>query len=250
MKMVNSMKRNNIISKLITIILIVIIIFCLYKIGIWFIDNYKSKKVKDNYKEIQETIDKTDIHKIKPDTISIDELKKQNEDTVGWLKVNNTDINYPIVKSNDNDYYLHRSFDKSYNSAGWPFVDYRNRLDGTDKNIVIYGHNRRNGDMFGTLHKVLKEEWYTNNENKEITFITENKVYKYEVYAVYEVLNEEYYINTEMNNEEYKTFLDTVSKRSYYNFNVNLDSNKTTLTLSTCSGNDKYRTVLHAIEKD
>ena len=89
MKMVNNMKRNNIISKLITIILIVIIIFCLYKIGIWFIDNYKSKKVKDNYKEIQETIDKTDIHKIKPDTISIDELKKQIKQDIDYVKNQN-----------------------------------------------------------------------------------------------------------------------------------------------------------------
>ena len=244
------MKRNKIISTIISIILILIIIFCLYKIGLWFYDNYKSRNVKKNYKEVQEKIDNSNINKIKKSEINIKELKEQNSDTVGWLKVNNTSISYPIVKSNDNDYYLNRSFDKSYNSAGWPFIDYKNKLDGTDKNIVIYGHNRRNGDMFGTLKKTLKEDWYTNKDNQEIIFITEKEIQKYQVYAVYEVLNEEYYINTELDNDSYNKFLDTVSKRSYYNFNVELDSSKPTLTLSTCSGNDKYRTVLHAIKKD
>ena len=244
------MKRNKIISTIISIILILIIIFCLYKIGLWFYDNYKSRNVKKNYKEVQEKIDNSNINKIKKSDINIKELKEQNSDTVGWLKVNNTSISYPIVKSNDNDYYLNRSFDKSYNSAGWPFIDYKNKLDGTDKNIVIYGHNRRNGDMFGTLKKTLKEDWYTNKDNQEIIFITEKEIQKYQVYAVYEVLNEEYYINTELDNGSYNKFLDTVSKRSYYNFNVELDSSKPTLTLSTCSGNDKYRTVLHAIKKD
>ena len=104
--------------------------------------------------------------------------------------------------------------------------------------------------MFGTLKKTLKEDWYTNKDNQEIIFITEKEIQKYQVYAVYEVLNEEYYINTELDNDSYNKFLDTVSKRSYYNFNVELDSSKPTLTLSTCSGNDKYRTVLHAIKKD
>ena len=103
--------------------------------------------------------------------------------------------------------------------------------------------------MFGTLHKTLKKEWYTNKENQEITIITEGEIQRYQVYSVYEVKNEEYYINTEFDEENYKSFLDTVAKRSYYDFNVELDSNKPTLTLSTCSGNDKYRTVLHAIRK-
>lgn len=246
----NNIRKPKISTVIINLLLLGVIMFCIAKIGMWFYDNYKSKAVKSNYKKIQEKIDNTDTNKIKSETISIKELKKQNDDTVGWLKVNNTEISYPIVKSDDNDYYLHRSFDKSYNSAGWPFMDYKNKLDNTDKNMVIYGHNRRNGDMFGTLKKTLKEDWYMNQDNRIITFITENEVQKYEVYSVYEVLNEEYYINTEFDNDSYNKFLDTVSKRSYYNFNVNLDSSKPTLTLSTCSGNDKYRTVLHAIKKD
>lgn len=244
------MKKSKVVIVIIDIILISIILFCTYKIGIWLYDNYKSSQVKKEYKDIQEKIDNTNINKIKKNEINISELKLKNKDTVGWLKVNNTKISYPIVKTTDNEYYLNRSFDKTINSAGWPFMDYKNRLDGEDKNIVIYGHNRKNKDMFGTLDKTLKEDWYTNKDNQEIVFITENEIQKYQVYSVYEVLNEDYYIRTDFTDEEYKTFLDTVSRRSYYNFNVDIDSSKPTLTLSTCSGNDKYRTVLHAIKKD
>ena len=244
------MKKNRLLNIIIDILLIIIIIFCIYKISLWFIDNYKSSKVKSNYKDIQDKIDNSKTNKIKEDEIDIKKLKEKNPDTIGWLKVKNTKISYPIVKSTDNDYYMTRSYDKTYNSAGWPFVDYKNKLDGTDKNIVIYGHNRKNGDMFGTLDKTLKENWYTKKENKEILLITEDEIQKYEVYSVYEVLNEEYYITTNFTDEEYNTFLDTVSKRSFYNFNTNIDSSRTTLTLSTCSNNDKYRTVLHAIKKN
>ena len=241
--------KKRIISIIIDIILVGIILFCLYKIGIWFFDNYKSSQVKDKYKKIQEKIDNIDISKNIEDTKTITELKKQNPDTFGWLKVKNTKINYPIVKSNDNDYYLNHSFDKTYNSAGWPFIDYKNKLDGTDKNIVIYGHNRKNGDMFGTLDEVLKEDWYSNKDNKEIIFITEKEIQRYEVFSVYEVLNEEYYINTEFNSDTYSNFINTIFKRSIYNFETKIDYNKNVLTLSTCSNNDKYRTVLHAIKK-
>ncbi len=244
------MKKSKVVTVIIDIILISIILFCTYKIGIWLYDNYKSSQVKKEYKNIQEKIDNSNMNKIKKNEINISELKLKNKDTVGWLKVNNTKISYPIVKTTDNEYYLNRSFDKTNNSAGWPFMDYKNRLDGEDKNIVIYGHNRKNKDMFGTLDKTLNEDWYTNKDNQEIVFITENEIQKYQVYSVYEVLNEDYYIRTDFNEEEYKTFLDTVSRRSYYNFNVDIDSSKPTLTLSTCSGNDKYRTVLHAIKKD
>ena len=244
-----SKKKRNLFEIIIYIILIAVIIFCLYKIGLWAYDNYKSKKVKDNYKNIQEKIDDSINKKIKDDTISIKELKKQNADTVGWLKIKNTNISYPVVKTTDNNFYMNHSFDKSYNSAGWIFMDFKNKYDGTDKNIVIFGHNRRNGDMFGTLHKTLKEDWYNNKDNTEIVLITDKGIDRYEVYSVYEVLNEEYYITTNLDEDGYNSFLDTVSKRSYHNFNVNLDSKKPTLTLSTCSGNDKYRTVLHALKK-
>lgn len=84
-------------------------------------------------------------------------------------------IDYPVVQASDNSFYLTRSFDKSKNSAGWIFADYRNKLDGTDKNIILYGHNRLDNSMFATLNNTQKESWYNNPENKYITYTTPNR---------------------------------------------------------------------------
>ena len=73
----------------------------------------------------------------------------QGSQTVGMCKAFYDE--YPVVKGSNNSFYLNHCFDKSYNSAGWIFADYRNKFDNTDKNIVIYGHNMRDGSMFGSM---------------------------------------------------------------------------------------------------
>ena len=93
------------------------------------------------------------------------ELKKQNPDTVAHIKVNNTRISYVVVQGNDNEYYLNHNFNKEKNRAGWIFADYRNSFDESDKNLIIYGHNMKDGSMFDTLIKTIDKEWYTNKDN-------------------------------------------------------------------------------------
>jgi len=104
--------------------------------------------------------------------------------------------------------------------------------------------------MFGTLKNVLEEEWYNNRNNHIITLVTENKTYKYQVFSVYEIENEEYYINTEFENNEFKEFINTLKARSITNFNVEVTEEDNILTLSTCGDNNKYRVVLHAVNGD
>ena len=178
--------------------------------------------------------------------IDFAKLKELNSQTVAWLKVNGTDIEYAVVQSNDNSYYLKHNFEKKYNNAGWIFADYKNKLDGTDKNIVIYGHNRKNNSMFGTLKNVLKENWYNNEENHIIDFITENEEQKYEVFSVYQIKNEEYYKDTEFKDNEFGKFVATLKDRSIKDFNVEVSAEDSILTLSTCGNNKDYRIVLHA----
>ena len=179
--------------------------------------------------------------------VNFEELKKINEDTVGWIKVNGIEINMPVVQADDNEYYLRRSFDKSYNLSGWAFADYKNKFDGTDKNIIIYGHNRRDNIMFSPLTNVVKPEWYDNDENRYVSFITEEKEYKYEVFSVYQIEVEDYYLQTEFSsNEEYKEFLNTLKSRSQKKYEAEVSENDQILTLSTCGNNSKYRVILHA----
>ena len=246
------MKKSKkiIIINIICIILIGVLIYSGIKIYNWYKENENSKKVAKQISEtvtIQQNENEEESGEQKQYIIDFNSLKEQNDQTVAWIKVNNTSIEYPIVKTSNNSYYLTHSFDKTYNSAGWPFADYKNKFDGTDKNIVLYGHNRKDGSMFATLKSILSPEWYNNEENRNIIFNTENENSIYEVFSVYQIKNEEYYIQTEFKNEsKFAKFLETIKKRSVKDFEVEVTSEDSILTLSTCANNNKYRVVLHA----
>ena len=180
-------------------------------------------------------------------SVNFESLSEQNSETVAWLKVNNTNIQYPIVKAQNNEFYLNHSFDKSDNTAGWIFADYKNKFDGTDKNIVIYGHNRKDKSMFGTLTDILNPEWYNNTENMDIFFDMPNQNCIYKVFSIYRIEKESYYIQTNFSSDaEFDQFLETLKKRSIKNFETEVSKDDSILTLSTCDANDNYRVVLHA----
>lgn len=251
------------------IILFILLSFTIYKIVLWSIDNNKTNKqikeiqadvsineVEDNDNTIvinNEEINSTDQSKnndywnfINKPLISVDfsSLINKNNDTVGWIQVNGTNINYPVVKYFDNTYYLDHSYDKSYNDAGWIFMDYRNNLVD-DKNTIIYGHARLNSTMFGTLKNVVKSNWYTNSDNHLVKLSTINSNTSWQVFSTYVINSEDYYIKTDFEDDTYLDFLNNLKERSVYDYNVNLTDNDRILTLSTCYTDNK-RVVLHA----
>ena len=241
-------KRNNkkklLIINIIQLILIIILVYSAIHIVIWYKNNKTNKKIIEEISqaiEINENAEDEQKYKV-----NFEELKNKNSDTVAWLKVENTNIEFPVVKANDNSYYLTHDFNKENNKAGWIFADYKNKFDGTDKNIVIYGHNMRDDSMFGSLKDVIKEEWYNNEENKYITFVTENEYQTYQVFSVYQIEKEDYYIQTDFQDNEFEEFIKTIKQRSKKDFNVDVTSKDNILTLSTCANNNKYRVVLHA----
>lgn len=243
-------KKGKFIAFIMIIIFLSLLIFSSSKVTSYIRDNKKNKEIADKISKsitIEEDIDNSNndenINKYK---IDFDTLKEQNSDTVGFLKVNGTDIENVVVKGNDNSYYLSHNFEKQSNSAGWIFADYRNKLDGTDKNIIIYGHNMRNNTMFGTLKNILNKEWQENEENRYITFNIENEEYTYEVFSVYQIEAEDYYMKVDFAKGEFKKYIDSMKLRSRYDFNVKVSENDSILTLSTCADNNKYRVVLHA----
>ena len=247
-------------------IFISIIVFCLIKIFIWGKDNKDTSKVinditnavnvtlrddDDNTELVNDTNEEETSdywYYIKFPLIDVDitELKEKNSDTVGWINVNNTNINYPFVQTKDNSYYLNHSFDKKYNEAGWVFLDYRNNNDLNNKNTILYAHSRLDKTMFGSLSKVLKSSWYNNKDNHIIRLSTDTENTLWQIFSVYKIPEESYYITTNFNsNKEYTKFLNTIKQRSIHNFNTNLDTNDKILTLSTCYS-DTERTVVHA----
>lgn len=238
-------KKNKILITLIQIVLIAVIIFSGIKIIEWIKSN---KKNKDIMSEIKENVVINNEMDSNNEEYKIDfaKLKQKNSDAIAWIKVNGTDIDFPVVKGTDNSYYLTHNFDKEKNKAGWIFADYRNKFDGTDKNIIIYGHNMKNGSMFASLKDVIKEEWYNNENNKYIALITENENCKYQVFSVYQIETEEYYLQTNISN--FKEFVEKIKGRSKKKFNVDIKETDSILTLSTCADNTKYRVVLHAVK--
>ena len=231
-------------KKLIAIIIIIIclcgVVYSSYKIINWKLSVNENNKIK----EIQEK--KIKLEKDDKYNIDFKSLKKENPDTVAYIKVNNTNIDYIVVKGSDNEYYLNHNFNKEYNIAGWIFSDYNNKFDETDKNIVIFGHNMKDGSMFGTLNTILNEDWYKNKENKKVILVTEKNTYNYEVFSVYSIKPEDYYINTVFNNNEFEEFIKTIQSRSVYDFKVDVSNSDKILTLSSCIGDGTKRVVLHA----
>ncbi len=180
-------------------------------------------------------------------SVDFTQLLKQNKDTVGWLIVNNTNINYPVVQTTNNDYYLNHAFDRSKNYAGWVFADFRNNFDNLSKNTVIYAHGRKDGVMFGSLNNTLKKNWHTNLENQLIQLSTVKYNTLWQIFSVYKIEAESYYITTDFSTDEaFGEFVTKMKDRSIYDFGVNVTGEDRIITLSTCYNDKGIRTVVQA----
>lgn len=259
-------KRRNTIFLVIFLIFLLVFLFSIFKILFWANDNKaiddvvesinndtKVNEIKDD--EATEKVDSKGESKksdywyfIKMPLIDVDitKLKAKNADTVGWINVNNTNINYPFVQSKNNKYYLTHAFDGSVNEAGWVFLDYRNDKNLSNRNNIIYAHSRLDRTMFGSLKKVLNREWFENRDNRVIRISNEKENTMWQVFSVYTVPEETYYITTDfVSDKDYLKFLKKIKKRSIYNFDANVSSDSKILTLSTCYS-DNNRVVVHA----
>lgn len=215
---------------LVFIISSIIIIILIYNITSYY---YSYKKDL----EFKEKIAEYDFEK----------LKEINTDIVGFIEVDNTNISYPVVKSSDNSYYLNHSYKKEKNNIGSIFLDYRNDLDNLSKNNIIYGHGRLDNTMFGSLNNLLDSSNLDSKESYYITLSTPKSIMTFKIFSVYTIPKEGYYIKTYFSSNKYfKEFLETIMKRSIYNFNTDVNTNDKILTLSTCKDNFGKRVVVHA----
>lgn len=178
--------------------------------------------------------------------VNFDELLNKNTDTVGWIKIEGTKVNYPVVQSEDNDYYLSHAFNKSSNAGGWIFADYRVNFEEFGKNTIIYGHNMNNKTMFGSVPSMLYSS-YLNNSDKhyiKISTPTANTVWK--VFSIYTIEPEVYYLKTNFKTEPYERFISIIKERSIHNFGVEVTTDDKILTLSTCDNTGTKRVAVHA----
>lgn len=180
-------------------------------------------------------------------SVDFTELLKQNNDTIGWIIVNNTNVNYPVVQTTNNDYYLKHSFDKSSNSAGWVYADFRDDFNDLSKNTVIYAHGRRDKVMFGSLTNTLDAKWYQNKDNQIIQFSTLKYNTMWQIISIYKIEAESYYITTDFSSDSsFETFVQTMKERSIYDFGIDVSKDDKLLTLSTCYNDNGIRLVVQA----
>lgn len=272
-------RRNNLFKQIninfIKVSLGAVILVIIFMIGINYYKNYVDEQhylgIENNLKEIikvnqKKTEEENPLDVIEPgdeDLITtttttttvydiqyekvFSTLQEINKDTVGWLTVNNTRIDYPVVQAKDNDYYLKRDYYQSKNRHGWIFMDYRNNPDELNENTIIYGHNLANQTMFGTLRYALNSYWYKKSANQIITFNTPNENMKFQIFSIYTIPTTNDYLDiTFPTTDVFQAYIDLVKGRSIYDFNIEVTTDDKILTLSTCAnGNDK-RLVIHA----
>ena len=174
-------------------------------------------------------------------------LKKKNPDTVAWLIVPGTTIDMPIVKTNDNEFYLTHDYNRKKNQMGWVFADSKATFPELSTNTIIYGHTYRRTTMFSNLKNVLEDKWIKNDDNHVITLDTERDRLKFKVFSVYTIKATNDYLYTGFaSKDKYQKYLDRELKRSINDFKEEVSTKDKIITLSTCYISDEERLVVHA----
>ena len=248
---------------LLTIALIVAIaVFCYAAFNLYHIYT-EYKKGTDEYNQIEEMAvterdaDSAEVAgpnaQLKPPIeVDFDKLKSVNEDVVGWIYVDALpDISYPIVKGKDNQTYLHQTYEKNYNFAGTIFVDYENSGDFSDCNTLVYGHNMKNGSMFGHLKK-FREDDKLYKQDKYFWILTPERNYRYEIITAYTTgVNSDTYTLFKGPGEEFEKYLETIKGYSEIKTDdTDLTIKDRIVTLSTCTGNESTRFVVQGKRVD
>ncbi len=220
-----------------TLIIVLVIIF-IYSIFNMTKILYFSNKTKQENKELFDLVINTESNKEvnKANTeleVDFDKLQSLNRDVIGWIEIPDTNINYPIVKTIDNNYYLTHSIYKKYNINGSIFMDYGNNSDFTDSNTIIYGHNTNNREMFSDLKKIYNGEL---GKNIKINIYTPDGNYQYQIYATYVADPDD---ATPLN----KTISSFDKSDREFVFDKVITK---TLTLSTCLKDSSKRIIIHA----
>ena len=175
--------------------------------------------------------------------IDFSELGKINPDICGWLRIRGIDISYPLVQGVDNEYYLHRTFEKTANFAGCLFLNYENSRYFTDQNTIIYGHNMKNGSMFGKLSNFRDEK--TLGKSKFFWIFTPDYIYMYRIISGMVVPQVGDTYRTFFSEDNFQEFLDNAAERSELPQDpVNVTTDDRIVTLSTCMGDSSTRFVL------
>lgn len=181
-------------------------------------------------------------------SIDFDYLKKKNPDIIAWLDIPGTGISYPVAKTGDNDFYISHGIYGQKSGSGAVFMDYRNKMDLTDSNTILFGHNMRNGSMFAGLRQ-FKSRSYRNSRPYVDLYFPEGRV-RFEIYSCYEEsASGENFPTLFTGEDDRNAFLSAAAARSLYKTEVDPEESGHTLMLATCTGKGySHRLVVHAAQ--
>lgn len=225
---------------MLTIVATCILLYASYHLIVIFYDYYKNNQVMDDLQDLyyekpeENTLLKKEVNEEKHIRSGFDTLLEKNDEVVGWITINDTKIDYPIVQAKDNEKYLARNFYNDYSRAGSIFMDYRNDITSeSDKNYILYGHRTKDGSMFQHLTKYLEEDFF--KEHQTFEFETLYGSYEAEVFAVYQTMTNFDYIRTDFSEaESFSKFINEVHEESLYNNDLDITEDDQIITLSTC----------------
>ena len=220
----------------IQIIFIIIFIISISAVAYYFYNMNKNILEDTKIDEEQVTEQRTER------MLQVEELKKENQDIVGWLEIEGTNISYPVLQGTDNQYYMKHTYKKEYSNDGSIFLDKSYDWNIPSSNLLLYGHNNKNGTMFQDLLKYKEESFY--KEHPNIRFTTIDEDCQYEIISAFlskvyyqdeqNVFRYYYFINA--NNEvEYNQYIEESKKASLYDTGKSANYGEQLLTLSTCS---------------
>lgn len=260
--------ENNFIPIIITTLSITTYLISIFILTRWYVQNERSKKftnsiniTKEEIKEDtpnqyqdltnnvkqEETIVDSSYINTNFISVNLNYYTSKNNETVGWIQVNGTNINYPIVQHEDNNFYLEHDFYKRKTNIGWIFADYRDNMEILNNNTIIYGHNLINRTMFGSLPYMLNKNWFNSKNNQYIKLSTKTSNTIWQIFSVYKIEPTTDYLQSVFNSiENYQNFLNTLKNRSIRDFNVNLNYTDKIITLSTCDDTGTKRVAVHA----
>lgn len=231
------------IRKVLLAICVCIFLFSSYHLFMIFKEYYDIDQNNQMIKEEVTTIEKEKFQ------VDFNALKQINDEVIGWLNIEGTDISYPILQHDNNEYYLHHNLQKEDSRAGAIFIDCLNGQDFNDFNTIIYGHNMKNGSMFGQLKKYRNSTYYQEHPYIDI-YQVDGVQKRYQIFSAGQIdveTTKTYLINT-VNPKEKQEFIEEAKNRTPYPIDVDVSEDDKIITLSTCvpSGNEKYRYVVNA----
>ncbi len=245
-------------------------LLCIFILTRWYVQNERNKRftstLTDDILAVEESMKITDEYndltkEVKTETkeegnkkvntnyinVNLDYYISKNKETVAWIQVNNTNINYPVTQHDDNNYYLNYDFYNRKTDIGWIFADYRDNFNTFNNNTIIYGHNIINRTMFGQLPFLLRKGWFNSPNSHYIKLSTKTTNTIWQIFSVYKIKPTTDYLQSNFNSiETYQEFLNTIKSRSEQKFDVSLDYTDKIITLSTCDDTGTKRVVIHA----